>query len=227
MAAPKGNEKFVSDADQRVHRRHLTVCRVGVIHSLSGNHFCRLRNISASGFMARVYHDVAVGDEVGMEVTSGQFLRGSVVWVRDSYVGVEFGSLIDVKSALSGQDAAAAGYLPRLPRLGMKAPARLRQGARYYAASLCDISPGGAQVEMPATLTSGDVCLFLVGLPPIHGTVRWVRECRTGISFNESLGLEPLAAWIRERRKLTSQCQHSREPAGRRAPAASRSEEAH
>jgi hypothetical protein len=203
MMMPAGHDETLNliSPDRRTHDRQVTICRVGLLHSVADNQFCRIKNISASGFMARVYHDVSIGDEVRIEIRSGQFLGGLIKWTGDQHVGVEFQTLIDVTGTLSKGITGVVGHSPRLPRLEIQSNVRLRQGGRYYTVALCDISPGGAQVEARAALpTTGPVSLFLPGLQPVQGTIRWVREGRAGIAFNESFGLDPLAGWVRARR---------------------------
>jgi hypothetical protein len=187
--------------DRRILQRHVAICRVGLIHSGAARDFCRIKNISAGGFMARIYHETSVGDEVQVEMKSGQLFQGSVVWARDDHVGIAFRDRIDVDATLSNQNAADAGYRPRLPRIGVDYRVRLRCGSRYHSGRVCDLSQSGAQVQISGSLAlESPVSVMLRDFPAIPGSVRWTRGTHAGISFNESVRLEPLARWIQDRR---------------------------
>jgi len=186
--------------DRRIVQRHVTICRVGLIHSDTTMNFCRVKNISAGGFMARIYHETSVGDQVKIEMKSGQLLQGSVVWAEDDHVGVAFKDRIDIDATLSYQNLEAA-YLPRLPRIGVDFRVRLRCGSRYHSGRVCDISQSGAQVQTTGSLApETPVSVMLWDFPAIPGSVRWTRGTRAGISFNETVRLEPLVRWIQDRR---------------------------
>jgi hypothetical protein len=151
--------------------------------------------------MARVYHEIAVGDEVKVELKSGQLLRGSVSWSRDDHVGVAFCEPVDVEVALSSQAMTDAGYFPRLPRIEVDYRMRLRCGSRYHTGRLRDISQRGAQVQISGSLSPEDPVSFMLrDLAPIPASVRWSRGTRVGICFNQSVQLEPLVRWIQDRR---------------------------
>jgi hypothetical protein len=188
-------------AERRTTRREVMICRVGLLHSSTAQDFCRIVNISAGGFMARVYHDLAVGDEVRIELKSGQLLAGLVAWVRDQHVGVEFRDMVDIETTLSNKSITDAGYMPRLPRIEVDYRMRLRCGSRYHTGRLCDISQSGAQVQISGSLSPlASISFMLRDLPSIPASVRWTKGTRAGISFNESVPLEPLVRWIQNRR---------------------------
>jgi hypothetical protein len=188
-------------AERRATRREVMICRVGLLHSTTAQDFCRIVNISAGGFMARVYHEIAVGDEVKIELKTGQLLAGQVAWAKDEHVGVEFRDLVDIEAALSNRHISNSGYLPRLPRIEVDYRMRLRWGSRYYTGRLRDISQSGAQVQTSGLLSpAASVAFMLRDLPSIPATVRWTKGTRAGLSFNESVPLEPLVRWIQNRR---------------------------
>ena len=202
MTFQRINTRSVSDLpERRMARREVMICRVGLLHSAAAQEFCRIVNISTGGFMARVYHDLAVGDEVKIEMKSGQLIAGLVAWAKHEHVGVEFRDVVDIEAALSNKNITDAGYLPRLPRIEVDYRMRLRCGSRYHTGRLCDISHGGAQVQIAGSLSpETSVSFMLRDLPPIPASVRWTRGTRTGISFNESVPLELLVRWIQNRR---------------------------
>lgn len=187
--------------ERRSTQRALMVCRVGLLHAMGTKDFCRILNISSGGCMARVYHELAVGDEVKVEMKSGQLLTGSVTWAQDRHVGVAFCEPVDVEAALSSHQITAAGYLPRLPRMEVDYRMRLRCGSRYHSGRLRDISQRGAQVQISGSLLPEDPVSFMLrDLPPVPASVRWTKGTRVGLSFHQSVPLEPLVRWIQDRR---------------------------
>ena len=187
--------------DRRMLERHVAVCRVGLIHSSVAKDFCRIKNISAGGFMARIYHETSVGDEIQIELKSGQLFAGTVVWTQDEHAGVAFRDRIDIEAALSSQNIAEAGQVRRLPRMGLDHRVRMRCGSRYHSGRVCDISQSGAQVQTTGSLAPDtSVSIMLRDFPPIAGSVRWTRGTRAGICFNEAVQLELLVRWIQDRR---------------------------
>lgn len=187
--------------ERRSTEREVMICRVALLHATATLNFCRVLNISRGGLMARVFHQIAVGDVVGVELKSGQLLPGSVSWARDDHVGVAFREPVDVDAALSGQNLTDTGYLPRLPRLEVDYRMRLRCGSRYHTGRLRDISQRGAQVQISGSLSPKDSVSFMLReLPPIPASVRWTRGTKLGIVFHQSVPLEPLVRWIQDRR---------------------------
>jgi hypothetical protein len=88
----------------------------------------------------------------------------------------------------------------RLPRLQVSCPGRLQIGSRAYPVRLCDISEGGAKVEMRTPMKKlSATTLRLPDLPPVPGFVRWVNDTRLGIGFEEPLPHNVLARWAESR----------------------------
>lgn len=193
----EANDFDVASSERRIDNRQYMIWRIGLLHHGASRDFCCIKNISAGGFMARVYNNMSVGEVVHIEMKSGQLLQGSVVWERDKHVGVEFRTHIDVEKTLSNQHVRDSGFLPRLPRIQVDYLIRMRCGSRYHSGRLCDISQSGAQIQMVASIAQEEpVLLLLRDFPPVHGSIRWVRGTRAGISFNESVRLESLVTWI-------------------------------
>jgi hypothetical protein len=159
-----------------------------------------LRNLSAGGFQAQVYRKLEVGLKLCVEIRQGERIPARVVWCRDWTIGVEFLRAIDCHEALCNPLTSVFGDGFRLPRLEVSCPGRLKIGSRAYPVRLCDISEGGAKVQMrtPMQKLSAAV-LSLPDLPPAPGYVRWVDDLRIGIGFNEPLPHDVLARWAASR----------------------------
>src|SRR3546814_4603228 len=88
------------DEHRQSERRVVTVRWVAKITSGKGQELCLIRNISAGGIMANIYSTHEVGEQIGIEIRSGQQLDGEIVWMRDGCIGVQFANEIDVDDML-------------------------------------------------------------------------------------------------------------------------------
>lgn len=184
--------------ERRQSQRNLSVLRTAVLRTSSGEELCLVRNISAGGLMAHVYSSLQEGDPVTIEFKSEISVRGHVVWSRDRVVGIQFAQPVNVSEVLADhRDAATGDHQPRLPRVAVRSPARLRSDGQYQPVLLCNISQGGAKLRLakPDSLKS-DVVLIANGLPRLPGTVRWRRGEYAGIAFNEVIPFADIARWI-------------------------------
>jgi hypothetical protein len=62
---------------------------------------------------------------------------------------------------------------------------------------LCDLSLNGAKIETDAALPDDtEIALFVDGLPPLSGRVRWCHDERAGVEFDIPVQMDVLAAWM-------------------------------
>jgi hypothetical protein len=182
------------------HSRRLTTLRVGTIMIEGRRELCLIRNISAGGLRAHVYSTVHEGQKVLVELKSNNQTKGTINWVRDGSVGIEFDEIIDVEELLASQVDADNGWLPRMPRVAVDELGELRIGAHIYPINTCDISQGGVRLEIDHPIRVGDnVVLTLEKWRSIEGMVRWYDEGQGGISFNQVIPFQELMGWLRGR----------------------------
>ncbi|PZU57834.1 MAG: hypothetical protein DI547_12285 [Sphingobium sp.] len=191
-------DRMTETTERRNDKRHMTVLRVGKLTGRRGEELCLIRNISDGGLMAHVYAEHQPASCVTMEIRNGHVLSGTVAWARPNRIGVAFDERIDVLAFLANeQEEMIGGMIPRAPRISARTGVVVRRGAHYVHARLEDISLGGAKVtEGEAFDADDDVVLMVQGLPPRAGTIRWRREGRAGIGFNETVPFEELAQWV-------------------------------
>lgn len=183
--------------ERRRNQRHLTLMRVGLIHTSDDTDFCIVRNISADGLKARVYRLLKPGANVRIELTAARLLNGRIVWSRGYEIGVAFQEVINIDEALSGDLVGETDKRPRLPRLNLNCTATLRQGARSFRTNVINISPRGLRIGAPDGLIDDTaVVLTLPDLPPISATIRWAEHGEAGLLFNECLPFWVLADWV-------------------------------
>jgi hypothetical protein len=134
---------------------------------------------------------------VAVELKTNQPISGSVLWVNESNIGIQFDELIDVPEMLSSQTVLDNGWRPRMPRVEVDRLATVRCGSRLYAVNTRDISQGGVKVETDRPLEVGqDVVLMLEHFRPIQGVVRWCSDDMAGLAFNQIIPFHELMAWL-------------------------------
>src|SRR3546814_18318744 len=76
------------DEHRQSERRVVTVRWVAKITSGQGQELCLIRNISAGGFIANISSTHEVGEQIGIEMRSGEQLDGEIVWMPDGCISV-------------------------------------------------------------------------------------------------------------------------------------------
>ncbi|CAN5825547.1 hypothetical protein BH11PSE6_BH11PSE6_08620 [soil metagenome] len=187
-----------SPSDRRDTLGQVTVLRVAKLLTPHSEELCLVRNISAAGLMAHIYSELNVGERVSAEFKSGHTVSGRVLWRRDGLAGIAFNAPVNAARILAdNHDYSASAQQARAPRVGIDVRARIRVGARYYAAMLCNISQSGARVSSGEPFEMGQkLILMLNGLPPIAGSVRWCDQDHAGIAFDNPIAFETLARWV-------------------------------
>lgn len=189
-----------SRLERRAQKRHIALLRVGLLHADGTGDLCVVKNVSASGLSARVYRELAIGEQVQIEFRSGELLNGSVVWARNWDIGIAFSEPIDLDSLLASRWVTEPDRRRNLPRVELSCRGRLSRGVESHGILLQDISQGGARVQVGKPVEPGNVVLSLPDLPPVAGVVRWANSTLAGISFNECISFETLARWIQAQR---------------------------
>lgn len=185
--------------ERRDGERHLTLFRVGAMTVADRRELCLIKNISAGGMKVRPYCDLAVGDDLTIELKTGMVVPGQVAWVSDGNAGVTFRHPVDVVEILS---QSASGPRPRMPRIEVDCPGTVRDGANFHRIKVRDVSQGGVKVECPSALPPGaDLAVSLPGLATQAGVACWSGDGMAGISFNRLLPLAELVEWLKAMRE--------------------------
>ena len=188
-----------ANSERRRDERQLTILRVGILIVGGERELCLIRNISAGGLMAHVYRPLQSGQQVTVELKSGQQIGGRVVWTDRGNAGIAFDSPIEVGGLLANPPASSDGWRPRLPRVEVDRLGTLRAGAETFWIQVRDISQGGVKVELDRPVAPGSsIVVTPEDLRPLPGHVRWQKEGLCGIAFNQLLPLEELIAWLKK-----------------------------
>jgi hypothetical protein len=162
-------------------------------------HLCAIRKISALGATVRGVVSRAPGEEVAVELETGQRPAGTIDWVAGGEAGIRFKQPIDMLALLNRKLIAQPGERRTMPRVELRCGVGLKWGASLEAATLRNISANGLQVEghdLPPTGTF--VSLFIEGLIVPAGEVVWQKGNLAGISLMEPLAWSSIMPWIRE-----------------------------
>lgn len=184
--------------ERRTEERQTTLLRVGKLVTAEDERLCMIRNISSAGAMIKLYQPIAVGAAVAVEVTPDCPVAAKVIWVQDELAGIAFDTPIDVVAALRG-DRPEGPYrrVARTPRLQVRRPALMHTDDIEREVMLCDLSLNGAKIETDAALPGDtEIALFVDGLPPLSGRVRWCHDARAGVEFDIPVQMDVLAAWM-------------------------------
>lgn len=187
-----------SPPERRTEERHTSLLRVGKLVVEQDQRLCMIRNISSAGAMLRLYQAIEVGVAVEVEVTPDCPVAAMVIWVQDDLAGVAFSEPIDVVAALKGGSRMGPyRRIARTPRLRIRRPATMHTDDLECDVTLCDLSLNGAKFETEAALASDvEVALFVVGLPPLTGRVRWCHDHHAGMEFDIPVQMDVLAEWM-------------------------------
>lgn len=205
---PVGRQTIAGVSDSRRTARQKAVLLVCRLVSRRADDLCLVSDISEFGAKAQTAQNLRAGDQVAFEFGNLFVLHGTVRWVRDRHVGVEFSEAAELSILLSadrhggGARGRARGRTDThrvLPRVRRCVPVRLYLQGRAHNAELRDLSPGGAGIDIGGQhcLQAGDwVNCEIEGIDERTATIRWVDGSRLGLSFDSPLPLRPLDEWL-------------------------------
>jgi hypothetical protein len=171
----------------------------GVIHGGGERRTCSIRNISTLGATLRGAIGQVPGDEIAVELATGQRPQGTIDWVRGDEAGVRFKQPVDMIALINRNLLSQPTERRAMPRVEIRCGLHLKWGANLALATLRNISAGGLQVEgeeLPARGTF--IQVFLDGLIVPPGEVVWAKGKLAGIELLEDLSWTSLIPWIRE-----------------------------
>jgi hypothetical protein len=188
----------------RADDRLLALLPVGKLVADDWQDLCRIRNISAGGLMAETTRRHDSGVPVTVEINSNQQVGGTLVWTRDTTVGVKFDQNVDLREILANRRP-RIGFRPRPARLDINCTATVRIGGLYYKVEVRDISLGGIKVYLQDRECLGkDVVVTVESLRPVKGVIRWHEDGMAGIVFDKPVTFEELAEWLSKRIEVAS-----------------------
>lgn len=178
--------------EQRAARRYALMLRAGKLICDGQEFLCILRDASATGFKARLFHSLPKGGAYELELGNGTRYAVEPVWENDNHAGFRFcGGTVDVHALLEE----ASPYPRRQIRLKLQLPVLVEAHGVARCAQLRDLSQHGALIESDVVLALRLPLLIEArGLPPLPGRVRWRRGTSHGVVFHTGFRLDELAA---------------------------------
>lgn len=190
--------------DSRADDRVSALLPVGKLVADDWQDFCKIRNLSAGGLMADTTSRHEAGVPVIVELNSNQQMPGSIVWVRDTTVGIKFDQNVDLREILANRRP-RIGFRPRPARLDIHCSATVRIGGLYHKVEVRDISLGGIKIYLEDRDCVGkDAVVTVESLRPVKGTIRWHDNGMAGLVFDRALSFEELAEWLSKRIEVAS-----------------------
>jgi len=171
----------------------------GVIHDDGLRQACSIRKISPLGATLRGGVKKAPGDEVALELATGQRPQGIIDWVRGGEAGMTFKQPVDVLALINRNLISQPTERRTMPRVELRCGLDVKWGATLSPAILRNISARGLQIEGGALPPRGTfVQVFVEGLIVPSGEVVWRKGDLAGIELFEELSWSSIIPWIRE-----------------------------
>lgn len=166
---------------------------------------CTIRKISPLGATLRGAGAQVVGEELAVELATGQRAQGVVAWAVGDEAGIRFKQPIDMLALLNRTLIAQTSERRRMPRVELRCHVGLKWGPNLAAATLRNISAQGLQIEgdgLPPRDTF--VSLYIDGLVMPSGAVVWQKDRLAGIELMEELAWSSIMPWIRETQRQST-----------------------
>jgi hypothetical protein len=198
LTAISFNPVVPNPPERRTEPRQTTLLRVGKLVVGGEERLCMIRNISSAGAMIKLYQPLAVDVRVEVEITPDCPVSATVIWAEEDLAGVGFDEPLDVVAALRGlKHDGPYRRVARTPRLQLRRPAKICTDTLEAQVLLCDMSLNGAKIETGEKLAhDSEIALFVEGLPPLAGRVRWCKDHHAGLEFDIPMQMDTLAGWI-------------------------------
>jgi hypothetical protein len=160
---------------------------------------CAIRKISSLGTTIRGAVTRAVGDDVAVELATGQRPAGTIDWVAGGEAGIRFRQPIDMLALLNRKLVDQPGERRTMPRVELRCGVGVKWGSNVATASLRNISARGLQIEGEGLPPRDSfVSLFIDGLIVPAGEVVWRKGALAGIELIDELSWSSIMPWIRE-----------------------------
>ncbi len=190
-AADGGDLPPVDLSDQRNAPRFTLLIRAAKLTSPDAEFLCVVRDASETGVSVRLFHPLPTDLEFALELPNGDRHALERVWETDGKAGFRFPNPVALERIVE----ARGGYAKRPVRLRLEVPCTMIASLRRVQATIGNLSQQGAQIRTLEHLSLAQrVKLEIDGVPPIAARVRWRRNDRYGLSFEDTFQFAELAA---------------------------------
>jgi hypothetical protein len=169
-----------------------------ILYDVGSRHECSIRKISALGATLRGELAKAPGEEVSIELQTGQRPSGTIDWVRSGETGIRFSQPVDVIALINRKLVSQPVERRTMPRVELRLRVHIKCGGALSIATMRNISARGLQIEGAELPPKGTyVSVFVEGLNVPPGEVIWSKGDLAGIELFEELSWSSLMPWIR------------------------------
>ena len=159
---------------------------------------CTIRSVSPLGATLTGEIAARTGEQVSVELVTGQRASSTVEWVEAGEAGVRFKQPIDVVALINRKLISQPAERRSMPRIELRCGLRVTCGGTVRDAVLRNISARGMQLEgddLPPVGTP--VSIEIEGLDVPNGQVMWRKDNLAGIQLVAELSWTSLMPWIR------------------------------
>lgn len=180
-------------ADKRSGQRFTLMLRFAKLKSAEGEFLCVLRNVSANGASAKLFHPLIITGPVEIEMPNGDCIAADMVWQRGDKAGFHFHQEMDLARLIEGPSS----YPKRGARLALTVPVELCFGGQVIAATIQNLSQQGAFITCDEHLPLMQHLMVRNKLmPEIRAKVRWRTEGGCGLVFDDTFQYADLARLV-------------------------------
>lgn len=190
-AVPVTSSSEDGETEQRSTPRLALLIRAAKLTSDLGEFLCVVRDASEVGVSVRLFHRLPPDVELTLEMPNGDRHRLERVWEDEGRAGFRFLEPVELDRIVEGRSP----YGKRPVRVKVDVPCWLAAGDRRVPAKIDNLSQQGALVRTEEHLSLIQrIRIVADGLPEITAKVRWRRNDRYGLSFEDTFQYADLAA---------------------------------
>lgn len=168
--------------------------RTAKLTASAREYLCILRDVSATGLKAKLFHPLPDGGPFAIGLGTGENFRLEPVWERDGHAGFRF---VDGPIDLTALVDEAGRFPKRQLRLALNRPVIVTANAINLPATLGNLSQHGALIELDFPLALRQ--LVQIGgcdFPVRHARVLWRQGRDHGVVFHQGFRLDELALLV-------------------------------
>lgn len=188
IEVPRGTA--VEACEDRSAPRFTLLIRAAKIVAPNGEFIAVIRDVSETGISLRGFHALPFGDELFLELQTGERHAIEPVWERGNEAGYRFTGNVDIVRLV----AEAGRYPKRKLRINLAFPVDLAFLGRMIRVEVRNLSQQGARIECTERLAIAQPLRIVSDtLPEVRARVRWRKGDDYGLVFDDTFSLSQLA----------------------------------
>jgi len=189
------------EAEQRSAPRFTLLIRAAKLIGPDGEYLCVVRDASESGISVRLFHPLPADVPLSLELPNGDCHKLERVWEEEGKAGFSFADDVAMERIVE----APSRFSKRAVRVNVEVPCDIMANLRWSGAKIINLSQQGAMISTQERLSLIQrVKLRAEGLPEIAAKVRWRRDDKYGLSFEDTFQFAELAALAFELQRKAS-----------------------